>query len=211
MRRLRAADRESGVTLDEMLMEMVLLTFVVARVVGALVNIMRDSRRIQDRTDAVDQSRLALAQIDRQVRSGNVLYNPAADPDATAAAMNIPASKIWQMRIYTQANGMERCVQWQVTAGILRTRSWTPRWQSDGIVSEWKTVARGIANTSAQSPFALRANGTSGAFGARLLDISLYTQTSTKGGTPVLVQDSLAGRNTVYGYDVGTCAPVPAP
>jgi len=175
------------------------------------VNMMRDSARIQARTDAVDQSRLTIAQIDRQGGSGHVLYNPAADPDATAAAMNIPASRIWQMRIYTQANGLERCVQWQVINGVLRTRSWTPTWQSDGVVSEWKTVARGIANTAAQSPFALRANGTSGAYGARLLDMSLYTQTSSKGGTPVLVQDSLAGRNTVYGYDVGTCAPVPAP
>src|SRR3954452_19586788 len=208
---MHADDRDSGVTLVEMLMVMVLFTFILSLVVGALVSVMRDSKRIQDRTDAIDQSRLAIAQIDRQVRSGNVLYNPAADPDATAAAMNIPASKTWQMRIYTQANGLERCVQWQVIGGVLRTRSWTPTWQTDGVVSAWKTVARGIANTTAQSPFGLRSNGTSGAYGARLLDIALYTQTSSKGGTPVLVQDSLAGRNTVYGFDAGTCAPVPAP
>src|SRR3954462_8469203 len=208
---MRAGDRDSGFTLVEMLMVMVLFTFILSLVVGVLVNMMRDSARIQARTDAVDQSRLAIAQIDRQVRSGNVLYNPAADPDATAASMNVPASKIWQMRIYTQANGLERCVQWQVINGLLRTRSWTPTWVADGVVSEWKTVARGIAYGTPQPPFALRSNGTSGAYGARLLDMNLYTQASSKGGTPLLVQDSLAGRNTVYGYDVGTCAPVPAP
>jgi type II secretory pathway component PulJ len=211
LNRMRAGDRDAGVTLVELLMVMVMFAIVLTLVTAALIGVMRDTNRIQYRTDAIDQSRLAVAEIDRQIRSGNVLYNPASDPDATAASMNNPAAKMWQMRIYTQANGLERCVQWQVTNGILRTRSWTPTWQTDGVVSPWKTVARGVVNTTTQAPFALRGGGTSSSYGARLLDLSFYTQTSSKGGTPVQVGDSLSGRNTVYGYDSGTCAPVPAP
>jgi prepilin-type N-terminal cleavage/methylation domain-containing protein len=210
-RRHGAARDERGVTLIETLIAMTIFATVVGLVMGVLVDALRGVQQVQARTDAIDQSRLALANIDRQVRSGDVLYNPAADPDTTAAAMSVPSSRTWQMRVFTQANGMQRCVQWQVIGGVLRTRSWTPTWRTDGLVSPWKVAARGVVNTPTQTPFALRGGGSTSAYQSRLLDVSLYVQTSSKGGAPVLVTSSLAGRNTIYGVDAGICTPVPAP
>jgi type II secretory pathway component PulJ len=211
LRRRRAHADEQGVTLVETLVAMIIFSGVMALLVGVIVDATRNMQRIQARTDTIDQSRLALMDIDRQVRSGDVLYNPAADPDPTAAAMNVPSAQTWQMRIFTQTNGVQRCVQWQVIGGVLRSRSWTPTWQTDGLVSPWHIAGRGIVNTSTQSPFALRGAGASSAYQSRLLDVSLYVQSKAIGGRPVLVSSSLAGRNTVYGIDGGICTPVPAP
>jgi Tfp pilus assembly protein PilW len=202
---------EEGVTLVETLIAMIIFTGVMSIMVGVVIDASRNLQRIQSRTDTVDQSRMALTDIDRQVRSGDVLYNPASDPDPVAAAMNVPSSQTWQMRIFTQTNGAQRCVQWQVIGGVLRTRSWTPTWQTDGIVSPWRVAARGIVNSASQSPFALRGAGASSAYQSRLLDVSLYVLSSAAGGSPALVSSSLAGRNTVYGIDGGICTPVPAP
>ncbi|MDX6225539.1 MAG: hypothetical protein QOE64_1915, partial [Frankiales bacterium] len=108
----------------------------------------------------------------------------------------------------TQANGVERCVQWQVYSGALRMRSWSPTWQVDGLVSSWSTVARGIQNTAATPPFALQGGST--AYGSRLVDVSFKVKDPKSTAKVIDVGTSLSGRNTQYGYDPGVCAPVPA-
>lgn len=73
-------------------------------------------------------------------------------------------------------------------------------------VSTWGNVARGIRNTT--SPFSLP---NASAYGSRLIDITFQVHDDTAGGTDQIVQTSLSGRNTEYGYDTGVCTPVPAP
>jgi type II secretory pathway pseudopilin PulG len=179
--------------LVELLVSMSVLVIALAMAFTCLISILTNTRREQERADAVSQARLALAQIDRQVRSGNVLYDPATEA--------LPMS----MRIYTQANGDQRCVQWQITGQRLRTRSWTPDQVS---VSAWRTVALYVVNDSTQPPFRLQGGGT--AFASRLLDVRLFTRVSAAGGPAVELRSSLSGRNTVYGYDASVCSPVPA-
>jgi prepilin-type N-terminal cleavage/methylation domain-containing protein len=194
--RRRLQREDSGVTLVEVLITMMIFSVLMSFVYGLLITIQKQTRDIEKRADSVESARNALEQIDRQVRSGNVLYDPALE--------TLPLS----MRVYTQANGEERCVQWQVTGGVLRSRSWSPTWQTDGLVSDWHTVARNILNTTASPPFALQGGTT--AYSSRLVDVSFKVKNASAGGRVLDVKTSLSGRNTVYGYDPGICSPVPA-
>lgn len=197
-RRRRSAD--DGFTLVEMLVVMVIMPILAVVIWQTLITVMQSQSRLNARVDSVDQARLAAQEIDRQVRSGNVLYDPSQE--------SLPMS----MRIYTQANGAQKCVQWQVdtTNHLLRSRSWDPGWwQGVGTVSSWYTVARDIVNTTAQQPFSLQ--GPSSSYGSRLMEVDLFVQESSKAGTPVEVTTQIDGRNTQYGYTPDSCSPVPAP
>lgn len=193
--------RDSGVTLVEMLVVMVIFSLLLGVVWSVLITVQLQTKDTIARSDATDQARLALQQIDRQVRSGNVLYDPAAE------TLNM------SMRVYTQANGQQRCVQWQVVAasGELRMRSWqseTPDLSSSG----WSVIARNLVNKTTSSPptppFALQ--GATTPYGSRLIDIRLLVRTPGTSGPPVEVQSSLSGRNTQYGYDPGVCNIIPS-
>lgn len=187
---------DGGTTLVELLISMTIFSLALAMVYSVLITVQRQTTDQTSRADSVGNARLALSQIDRQVRSGNVLYNPASEV--------LPLS----MRVYTQANGDQRCVQWQVFNGQLRSRSWSPTWQTDGLVSAWGTVANNVVNTAATPPFALQGGAT--AYGSRLVDVALLVKNPTDKGKPVNVTSSLSGRNTAYGYDPGVCNPSPA-
>jgi len=197
MARLREGRRgDKGTTLVELLISMTIFSLALAMVYSVLITVQRQTKDQTSRADSVGNARLALQQIDRQVRSGNVLYNPASE--------TLPLS----MRVYTQANGDQRCVQWQVFNGKLRSRSWSPTWTTDGQVSAWAIVAHDVVNTTATPPFALQGGST--AYGSRLADVTLLVKSPTAGGKPVNVTSSLSGRNTAYGYDPGVCNPAPA-
>lgn len=197
MARLREGRRgDKGTTLVELLISMTIFSLALAMVYSVLITVQRQTKDQTSRADSVGNARLALQQIDRQVRSGNVLYNPASE--------TLPLS----MRVYTQANGDQRCVQWQVFDGKLRSRSWSPTWITDGQVSAWAIVAHDVVNTTATPPFALQGGST--AYGSRLADVTLLVKSPTADGKPVNVTSSLSGRNTAYGYDPGVCNPAPA-
>lgn len=221
MRRLQRVTRsqDAGLSLVELVVAMSVFGLAMAMVYSAVALVSTKTADIQKSADGPAQVRQALAQIDRQVRSGNVLYAPgneAVGVDATAgcttpsspADLNVGTC----MRVYTQANGSERCVQWQVRpdparpgTSELRTRSWQPAWQSlgAGAVSAWAPVARGLS--SSHFPFRL-AGGSS--YGARLLDIQ-FKAIDQRHGKDITISSSLSGRNTNYGYDAGQCTPVP--
>ena len=90
----------------------------------------------------MDQARLGVQQLDRQIRSGNLIYNPAAENDSANGIQ--PGLSL---RVYTQSNSVQRCVQWRIYNKLLQTRSWTTTWQVDDIVTAWRTVADHIVNT----------------------------------------------------------------
>jgi prepilin-type N-terminal cleavage/methylation domain-containing protein len=188
-------------TLVEMLISMTIFSIVIAAAYSVLFTVQRQTKDTTSRSDSVSESRLGIAQMDRQIRSGNVLYDPAND-----VALGYPMS----MRVYTQANSDEKCVQWQVIGGLLRMRSWSTGWQTDGLVSNWGTVARNVVNSAsvpAESPFTLA--GAATAYSARVVNVRLLVKDPKAGGRPVDVKTSLTGRNTVYGYDQSVCSPIP--
>src|SRR6476620_2825080 len=107
-RRLRS---QAGFTLLEMLIAMSLLTIVVVIFLSALATSQTTVNRSTARSVSNDQSRLAMQELDREIRSGNVLYDPANCPpppvDPLGGPTCDPAEGItgnMTLLIYTQTN-----------------------------------------------------------------------------------------------------------
>ena len=178
---------------------MLVMSGLLTTIYGVLIAVQRQTADTVKRADSVDQARIGLSQIDRQVRSGNVFYDPVLEA--------LPMS----MRVYTQADGIKRCIQWQVhkPSRQLRTRSWQPL--APSTAGAWRVVAHNVQNDVAvsldQAPFALEGEGSITTYGQRLLRVQFLVKDPTAGGKPVEVRSSLSGRNTQYGFDPGVCAP----
>ncbi len=206
---------DAGFTLTELLTTMIVLGIAMAMVFPAVILVQRKVNDLEDTASSVGEVRLALATIDRQARSGNVLYSPAGE--TTTGCLGSTATNSGScMRIYTQANGEQRCVQWQVLAdgtgtAELRSRSWSQNWTTTGNVSDWSVIARDLEVPTAATPATLpfRLQGADTVYDSRLLDVRLAAVDERR-GTPTVIEGSLSGRNTNYGYDPGVCLPVPA-
>jgi prepilin-type N-terminal cleavage/methylation domain-containing protein len=214
--RRRVLHGDDGVTLIELLISMLIFSAIITVAYVVLGTVQAQTRQNQTTIDNVGQVRLAEQQMDRQIRSGNVLYSPANEVGTISNCYSSTVSPATTpnagncMRVYTQTNGVNRCVQWQVTGGLLRVRSWSPTWQTDGSVTGWRIVARNVVNTDNASnpPFVLQ--GANTPYGQRLVDVVLQVPNGRSTAKPIEVDLSLAGRNTIYGYDPGLCSPVPA-
>lgn len=185
-------------TLVEVLVTIMLLGIVTVMFTTVLFSVQNTEAREQNRSQSNDQARLAVEQIGRQVRSGNLFYDPATE--ATLAGLP-STSGGYAFRVYTQAlsqsvtpNGF-RCVQWRVLNGNLQTRSWTTSWQADGVVTGWDTVADHLVNTGdSQKPFIL--DPTFSTPSISVLDLNILVNNSPGKQNNVQVVDSITGRNT---------------
>lgn len=215
LERRRGADNSSdgGFTLIEMLISMMVFSIAIAMVYTAIIKVQHYTTDVQGSADANSELRQALAVIDKQVRSGNVLYSPANEVSpSSCTASGTDAGTC--MRVYTQTNGLQRCVQWQVIndpahpgTQMLRSRSWSTTWQTDSSYTTWRTDARGLVPTPSQAPFTLA--GAVNTYSSRFLVVRFEAKDPRRGNTPSVITTSLAGRNTNYGYDGGLCNPAP--
>jgi prepilin-type N-terminal cleavage/methylation domain-containing protein len=211
--RARRAQGDEGFTLAESLVAMIVFGIAIAMVYTALVKVQKYTSDVQGSADANFELRQAVAVIDRQVRSGNVLYSPANETSpSSCTATGTDAGTC--MRVYTQANGAQRCVQWQVIndparpgTQKLRSRSWSTTWQTDGGYTGWQTDARNLLANPSTPPFTLQ--GAVNAYSKRYLVVRFEAKDPRRGNSPAVITDALAGRNTNYGYDSGLCNPAP--
>ena len=213
MTRKRDRRDEGGFTLTETLVAMMVFAIAIAMVTTALIKVQKYTANVQGSADANFQLRQSIAVIDRQVRSGNVLYSPANETSPSSCTASGTSAGTC-MRVYTQANGSQRCVQWQVLADpahlgtqMLRSRSWSPDWQTDNTYTGWHTDARNLIGTPSSAPFTLQ--GAVNAYSQRYLVVRFEAKDPRRGNTPAVITDALAGRNTNYGYDSGLCSPAP--
>jgi len=193
-----------GTTLVEMVVVTFLLSLIMGIVLAALVSMQNAENRANGRSQTNDQVQLAVQQIDRQIRSGNVLYDPANE--GSNAGTGIPAG--FSMRVYTQANGAEKCVQWRISGGNMQSRSWTTTWRVDNQVSGWQTIAQHIVNGSSNPPFMLDPGAS---YGGRLINVDVIANVNSNTGSNVEGKASIAGRNQQFAYDQSTCADIPTP
>ena len=196
---------EAGMTLTEVLVAGATLAIVTGLFLTTVVTVQNQLGRQEERTRMNDQARLAVEQLDREIRSGNVLYDPQLEVPATDAG--------YALRIYTQSNATTRtppfqCVQWRIESQQLRRRSWPPGRPED--TSSWRTVADDVVNRELDPAVPAFGLDPAAALGGRTIDVTLLldndiadTTTST-----IRIETSLTGRNTGYPPDV--CNPVPA-
>ena len=152
--------------------------------------------------------------MDRQIRSGQVLFDPAAEGPSTCGLCEAG----YTLRVYTASNanavasgglGRATCVLWRVrsaTPYALESATWDPT--SAAVLTPWRVVATGIVNAASsirQPAFTLGS-------GSRTLDVTFYVNEdlANRSTQTTSVQDSLTGRNTAAGTPITICATVPS-
>ena len=208
--RRRLTSDQRGVTLVELVVSMMVLGIAMLIFSTTLMTVQTSVVNQDLHMQTNDQARLALQQIDREMRSGNVLYDPATEGTLTPGSGGA-ADNNYMVRIYTQTNANDRgysCVQWRITnSKELQTRWWPP--ENPDAVSEWRTVATGIVNRAFSVPaFQL---DTDPLKGNRVLNVTLRVSVDPD-ATPLEateIKAAFTGRNTAYGYPVTVCSPVP--
>ena len=199
---------ERGVTLVELTVSMAIFTIVMVVFLTTLVTIQRAVSSEDAKTRNNDQARLAVEELDREIRSGNVLYEPEDGGYA--------------LRIYTQSNAPTRrltgsdlgyvCRQWQITPAYeLQTRFWNPEYPNP-TPSAWLSVATGVVNRAVSTPpFELSTDPNQGGDpttgeGARTVEIVLLVNDDYEpGDTVVRIETSITGRNTLNGFPEHVC------
>jgi hypothetical protein len=184
------------------MMSVVLLVFT-----SVLASVQRTVVVNQRLSEANDNARLALQQLDRELRSGNVITDPA---DSIVGFSDAPANQ--RLLIYTQANlptrGQAQCEIWKVTEDReLQVRRWVPG--SSSWATAWRTVAEGIVNRdTGVDTFTMNADPEKG---ERTIDIVLQVNPDLEANPDRTkeLQASLTGRNTSYNYPTNICLTLP--
>jgi hypothetical protein len=211
--RLRSRIRgEAGTTLVELVVVVSLLSFVLLVFTSVLGSVQRSFQRQASRTISNDQARLAVEEIDREIRSGNVFYDPASENDAAHGIYPGMA-----LRVYSQTNattrGGNRCVQWRIQTEQLQRRDWAVNWRDSPstLVSAWRVVAEGVRNQTVSPQVAVFTLDTSQAtFGGRIIKVALLVNDNTTKGRTITIADSVTGRDTQFGYPNNICDDIPA-
>ncbi|MFI2752063.1 type II secretion system protein J [Cellulomonas sp. P22] len=225
----RSQDREAGSddgwTLVELLISMTIFIGLLGIVFTILLNVSLQAKDNLARTRSVSEAQLGLMQIDRQVRSGNVISDPSVETLASSGV-----EPYYSLRVYTQTDGVFQCVQWRVIfapgadVGALEYRSWRPDWTVVGGVRDWSVVARNVvrpagtvivdSDPSTWPPFyvdpASVAQANSAAQTIRVT-LRLKDPEQRASSQPASVTSVLTGRNTVFGYPADKCGVVPPP
>ena len=196
--------QEGGMTLAELMITLSLLLVTTAAFLTVLQSVQTGVIRQQERSMTNDAARLAIQRLDREIRSGNVLYDPAGEALAS-----------YSMRIYTQANAPTRnpafqCVQWKIEDQQLLRRSWPSGRPEE--VSGWGLVTDHIVNADLDEPVPAFSLDPDPNKGGRTVDIVLMVNSrpDREVSRPVRIETSLTGRNTSFGFPLDVCDPVPA-
>jgi prepilin-type N-terminal cleavage/methylation domain-containing protein len=199
---------EAGFTLAELLVAMAILSIVLLVFTTTFATIQRSVSEQQIRSTNNDNIRLALENLDRHVRSGNVLIDPSI-PDTDCKSSG---SAYQCLLTYSQSNGTTatpaRCLQWRLQGTTLQTRSWLPKPASKAAtLTNWRDVATGILNlqttpvtkTFQLDPDPLKQN--------RSVEVLFLVGTGSEGidGPISRIEASLTARNTTYGYLSDAC------
>ena len=187
-------DDERGMTLAELMVAMGILSIAMVILLSALTSMQRATVNQDVRTRTTDQIRLAMQTIDRQVRSGNLLYPPNAAG--------------YTFLIYTQAysaqDDISRCAMWTIDSqNRLMYANWAPNATPGNL--PWTNVAEGIMNRAQSQPaFTLDPTG-------RTMSVLFLVNEDPTHPTNVTqrLQTSVTGRNTSFGYPLAVCAILP--
>jgi hypothetical protein len=189
-------------SLAELMVATAITVIVLTVGLGALASVQSTFNRQSERTDANNQAGLAIEQLEREIVSGNVLYDPALE------AAPYPAN--YSLRIYTQSNANTRtpgyqCEQWVIDGQKLLRRTY-PEDQPQ-LASGWRIVATDIVNRDLSPAIPAFTLSLDPQKGGRTVDIVLMVNAGQS--RPVRIETSVTGRNSSFGFPTDPC-PAPA-
>jgi prepilin-type N-terminal cleavage/methylation domain-containing protein len=217
-RRIASNEREQGFSLVELTVSMTIFGGLMAIIMAVFISSLNQSKDALARAESADSARLAISQLDSQIRSGSVIDDPALE---NFSSTGVPAG--YSVRILTERGGVRNCVQWRVLLGgdkrgSLDFRTW-PAWHPED-VSEWSQVATGLVgpetpydagDASTHKPFVLVTPSTGDSVIKSLAITLRVKSTGTREeGKAVLVSTTVTGRNTIFGRGGLECDNVPA-
>jgi prepilin-type N-terminal cleavage/methylation domain-containing protein len=197
---------EAGVTLPELVVAMSILAVVLLVFTSTLATVQNVVVRENARSELNNNARLALQTIDRNVRSGNLLYDPASE------AGNDPYDALatgYMLRVYTQAKHQPvdepRCALWLIDDQQQLKYRWWPALDPDS-ATDWRVVATAVVNRDLSEPaFTLGGDG-------RTINVEFLVNANlaSEPDATQAFEASLTGRNTSFGYPVNVCEDLPA-
>jgi type II secretory pathway component PulJ len=198
-------------TLSELMIAMSLMSLVSIVFLSTLASVQRAVVRSAEWQANNDDARLAIETIDRQLRSGAVLYSPTGNgSDFTVYTQS--SAPTFQTATYSGA----RCVEWRVETGALQTRWWRSQFAGDwqgsvGAASAtgWRTVATDVVNYVSPNNQPLFALDTDPLKGGRTINVVLLINSApAHANETVRIQAALTARNTSSGLS-GACPSQP--
>lgn len=224
MRRLALRGKsDRGFSLTELLVSMGIFGILMGFTFSILIGLMNQTRDSQARALALEDMRLGLSQIDKQVRSGNVILDPSLE-----ILENADVGKFYSMRIYTQEGGEAKCAQWRVIDhdgngfGNLEFRTWDPAWPLVGEPTGWGVVAHNIVDVGVHPTSVSQITSDPATWPPFWVDkppgsvtksqfvrITLRLRAEGGKGKPASVTTVVTGRNTLFGYSSTSCSDVP--
>ena len=204
MLRIRCRSREErGLSLAELMVTAGMLVTIGAIFLPIMAAVQTGVERQGDRSSTNDNLQLAVEQLDREIRSGSLIYDPLLEPGLP------PGHESFVLRVYTQTNAPTRvppnqCIRWRIKSEVLQRQSYHVVGGVPVIISDWRTYAEGLINKSTSPqvpPFVLDASG-------RVLHVELVGEApgSDSASTPVRITTSIAIRNAT---SADPCTPVP--
>lgn len=192
-------------TLAELMVAMGVLSIAMLALTTTFAGVQRAIVDVEVRSQANDEARLALQTIDREVRSGNLLYSPNAE------AGNDPYDALatgYLFRVYTQAKHQpsddSRCAVWLIDdQEQLLYRWWPPLDETSA--TNWRVVADGVVNRTLGVPaFTVSADGRTATVSFRVNANYTTDPNATK-----VFTTAVTGRNTSFGYPATLCEDLP--
>jgi prepilin-type N-terminal cleavage/methylation domain-containing protein len=152
MQRQPARDRESGLSLVEMVVAMAIVAVALGLVVPIFEITNSSASSLQSRANEDAQLRLALVQLESEISSAQVLYAtspPAGSPNYSTTNTGVGAG--FALLVLSDLHGNQSCIQWRLASGNLQERSWQPSTPPTSLA--WETVASGLTNSASLPPF----------------------------------------------------------
>jgi prepilin-type N-terminal cleavage/methylation domain-containing protein len=202
---------QRGMTLVETLLSMTVMSVVILAFGTVMASVQTGVERQIGRSSSNDQARQAVEELDKEIRSGNLLYDPSLETGPPGSDIDPGMA----LRVYTQTNADtrtpgNRCVQWRITsADSLQRRYWSINWRTDDVISPWIIVADSVVNRTLSPPEPAFVLDPDPAKGGRSMKILIAVNADPSAGQTVRIQQTLTGRNTQYGYPSQICSDIP--